>query len=226
MSKILLVEDDLALQRGLRDLLLAEHFLVDVAENGEDAIDLALTDGYDVVLLDVVLPKMSGYDVAMALRTHKILTPIIMLTAKDHIADRVQGLDSGADDYLIKPFASTELFARIRAQIRRSSTEFQGLESLTFANMTYRGSTRELTIGDETGQLSPKEAILIELFLRYPSMVLTRSQLMARLWSDGSDILDNALEAHVSKLRRKLLAAGGPDIVAVRGLGYRLERRV
>ncbi len=225
MPKVLLVEDDLALQQGIRDLLHAEYFLVDVAADGDQGLDRALTDAYDIVLLDVVLPGLDGYEVAAAMRRHQIVTPIIMITAKDHIHDRVHGLDCGADDYLIKPFAATELFARIRAQLRRASPQYQGVESLTVANMTYRFSTRELTIGQDTEQMAPKEAMLIELFMRYPAMVLTRSQLMARLWSDGSDILDNALEAHVSKLRRKLLALGGPDIVVVRGLGYRLEPR-
>lgn len=223
MPKILVVEDDLPLQRSIRDLLEGESFTVDVSEDGHDAVDRALSDGHDLVLLDVMLPTLDGFEIARLMRQHKILTPIIMLTAKDHVADRVRGLDSGADDYLVKPFVATELFARIRAQIRRASPDYQGLESLTFANMVYRIAGRELIIGTALCPLSPKEAILIELFMRYPKIVLTRSQLMARLWSDGSDILDNALEAHISKLRKKLLAADGPDIVAIRGLGYRLD---
>lgn len=225
MPKVLLVEDDVSLRQAICDLLESEHFGVEVVDSGDDALDRALSGGYDLVLLDVVLPGLSGFEVATAMRQQRVLTPIIMITAKDHIADRVRGLDAGADDYLVKPFAATELFARVRAQLRRSSAEYQGVESLSFANMSYRFVLRELTIGEESFQLSPKEAVLIEMFMRYPTMVLTRSQLMNRLWADGSEILDNALEAHVSKLRKKLAAAGGPDIVAVRGLGYRLEVR-
>ncbi|MHB1612450.1 MAG: response regulator transcription factor [Sulfobacillus sp.] len=223
MPRILLVEDDEPLQKAIRDMLGAEQYETMVCSNGEDALHQALTGSYDLILLDVMVPGLNGYEVASVLRRHKILTPIIMVTAKDRIDDRVRGLDAGADDYLVKPFASTELFARIRAQLRRTSPQFQEVDCLEFANLIYRFSTRELTIGQETLRLSPKEAILVELFMRYPEMVLTRHQLIDRLWGDGSDILDNALEVHVSKLRKRLIAAGGPDIVAVRGLGYRLD---
>ncbi len=223
MPRVLLVEDDMALQKALRELLESEHYTVVVAAHGADALDEAMTNAYDLVLLDVMLPGPDGFDITATLRRHQIHTPIIMLTAKDHVGDRVRGLDAGADDYLVKPFASTELFARMRAQLRRSGRNFQEGEMLTLGTMVYRHAERELVIGQDVVSLSPKEAVLIELFFRYPKIVLTRGQLTARLWSDGSDILDNALEAHISKLRRKLQAAGGPDIVAVRGLGYRLE---
>lgn len=225
MPRVLLIEDDLALRGAIADLLRSEGYAVEVASNGEEGLDQALTDAYDLVLLDVMLPGLTGYEIAATMRRHRILTPIIMITAKDRVEDRVHGLDAGADDYLVKPFASTELFARVRAQLRRASANFPEGETLTFGNMTYRLGARELAIGAETCRLSPKESILVELFIRHPKVVLTRSQLMDRLWADGSDILDNALEAHVSKLRRKLAAAGGPDIVTVRGLGYRLEDR-
>ena len=223
MPRVLLVEDDLALQSALSNLLESEQYTVMAVAHGETALYEALTSAYDLVILDVILPGVDGFDIAITMRRHQIHTPIIMLTAKDHVGDRVRGLDAGADDYLVKPFASTELVARIRAQLRRSGGNFQSTEVLTFGPMIYRHLHRELTIGPNTVPLSPKEAVLIELFLRYPKTVLTRSQLTARLWADDSDILDNALEAHISKLRRKLQSAGGPNIVAVRGLGYRLD---
>ncbi len=225
MPRLLVAEDDLMLQRAVCDLLQAEHYETRSCSDGEDALYQAATGSFDLILLDVMLPGCSGYEVAAQLRRRKILTPIIMLTARDRVDDRVQGLNAGADDYLVKPFASTELVARIRAQLRRTSPDYQEAESLQWSNLRYRFATRELAVGEEILRLSPKEAVLIELFMRYPAATLTRQQLMDRLWGDGADILDNALEAHVSKLRKRLALAGGPDIVAVRGLGYRLDAR-
>ncbi|WP_028961960.1 response regulator transcription factor [Sulfobacillus thermosulfidooxidans] len=226
MPRILLAEDDQTLRVALCDMLQAEHYDVYTYSHGDDALDQALNGSYDLILLDVLLPGLNGYDIAAQVRQHKIPTPIIMITAKDRVDDRVQGLDAGADDYLVKPFALTELHARIRAQLRRSALGYQESDVLEFDNMRYRFATRELTIGSQTLALSPKEALLMELFLRYPHWVLTRQQLMDRLWGEGTEILDNALEAHISKLRRRLVACGGPDIVAVRGLGYRLGETV
>lgn len=225
MPKILLVEDDTPLQQAIADMLAAEQYDAEVCTDGEEAIFLATTGLYDLMLLDVMLPGTDGYRVAKTIREQKIMTPIIMITAKDRVDDRVYGLESGADDYLVKPFAFTELFARIRAQLRRTSGEFQDADSLEFDNLHYRLPYRELTVGTTTIRLGPKEAILIELFLRYPGIVLTRQQLMDRLWGEESDILDNTLEAHISRLRRRLVASGGPDITAIRGLGYRLDKR-
>lgn len=224
MPRILLVEDDTPLQQAIADMLGDEQYDAQVCTDGEEAIFLATTGLYDLILLDVMLPGTDGYHVARTIREQKIMTPIIMITAKDHIDDRVYGLDSGADDYLVKPFAFTELFARIRAQLRRTPGEFQLADTLEFENLHYRLPDRELTVGTTTIRLGPKEAILIELFLRYPGIVLTRQQLMDRLWGEESDILDNTLEAHISRLRRRLEVSGGPDITAIRGLGYRLEK--
>jgi DNA-binding response OmpR family regulator len=172
-----------------------------------------------------MLPATDGYSVAKTIRQQKIMTPIIMITARDRVDDRVHGLDTGADDYLVKPFAFTELLARIRAHLRRTTGEFQEADSLEFENLRYRIASRELSIGATNIRLAPKEAILVELFLRYPRIVLTRQQLMDRLWGDESDILDNTLEAHISRLRKRIVSAGGPDITAVRGLGYRLDKQ-
>jgi DNA-binding response OmpR family regulator len=224
MPRILLAEDDVRLQQAIRDMLSSEQYETTVCSDGEAALYHATSGSYDLILLDVMLPGLDGFGVAMACRKQKVLTPIIMLTAKDLVEDRVKGLDSGADDYLTKPFNSTELFARIRAQLRRTSPDYHDVELLEFGGLTYRFSTRELTVGPRTLRMTRKEAILIELFLRYPDMVLTRQQLMDRLWGDDSEILDNTLEAHVSKLRKRLASVGGPDIVAVRGLGYRLDK--
>jgi DNA-binding response OmpR family regulator len=148
-----------------------------------------------------------------------------MLTARDRVDDRVRGLDSGADDYLVKPFAFTELIARIRAHLRRTASDYHESETLELPDLKYWVLTRELCIGREVLVMSSKEAALVELFMRYPNIILTRQQLIDRLWGADSDVLDNTLEAHISRLRKRLLAAGGPDIVAVRGLGYRLDSR-
>lgn len=224
VPRILVVEDDLVLRQAIHDVLREEHYTVTLCGDGDVGLHEATHGSYDLLVLDVMLPGIDGFTVAKTLRNRKVWLPILMLTAKDHVEDRVRGLESGADDYLVKPFASTELIARIRAQLRRVSPEFQDPAILELGNLTFHPSTRETVIGDERITLTPKEAILIELFLRYPGMVLTRQQLIDRLWGYDSDVLENTLEAHISKLRRRLMAAGGPDIQVVRGLGYRLER--
>lgn len=224
IPRILVVEDDRSLREVICDLLADEQYDGVPCGDGEEAVDLAINGSYDVILLDVMLPGLDGLQVASSLRKHKVFTPIVMLTARDQLDDRVRGLEAGADDYLVKPFAAIELLARIRAQLRRTSPDYQDPESLVYGSCTLRLSTRELMVKDERVTLTPKEANLLELLFRYPGMVLTRHQLIDRLWGYDSDVLDNTLEAHVSKLRRHLRTLGGPEIHTVRGLGYRVDR--
>ncbi|MCY0876184.1 MAG: response regulator transcription factor [Firmicutes bacterium] len=225
MPRILVVEDDRSLREVICDLLADAQYEGMPCGDGEEAVHLAIHGSYDVILLDVMLPGLDGLQVASALRKQKVFTPIVMLTAMDQLDARVRGLESGADDYLVKPFASIELIARIRAQLRRTSPDYHDSETLVYGVCTLRLSTRELMVGDACVTLTPKEANLIELLFRYPGTVLTRHQLIDRLWGYDSDVLDNTLEAHVSKLRRHLRALGGPEIHTIRGLGYRVERQ-
>lgn len=224
MPRLLLVEDDPALNRALEELLKEEHYDFTVSFTGDEALYLATSGSYDLLILDIMLPNMNGFAITDELRRQKIRTPILMLTAKDRVEDRVKGLEVGADDYLVKPFATTELLARIRALLRRSSVDFSDPDVLQYGNVSFRVSTRELLIADSQTVLSPKEAVLLEMFLRYPGVVLTRSQLIDRLWGYDSDVLENTLEVHVSKLRKRLEQDGCPTIQTVRGLGYRLEK--
>lgn len=224
MPRILLVEDDPSLSQAVQDLLSEEHYAVRACMDGESALYEAETGSYDVIVLDIMLPIMDGLTLASTLRKKKVLTPILMLTARDRIEDKVRGLESGADDYLVKPFAATELVARIRALLRRTSPEYQEPNTLEYGEMSLKLDTRELSLGLQAFVVSPKEVLLLELFMRYPGVVMTRSQLIDRLWGYDSDVLENTLEAHISKLRKRLMAAGGPEIQTVRGLGYRLEK--
>ncbi len=226
MPRILLAEDDPSLGPAVRDLLVEESFEVTWVTQGDETLHMASQSSYDIHVFDVMLPAEDGFTIVRELRKSGNRTPILLLTAKDRVEDRVGGLEAGADDYLVKPFASTELVARIRALLRRSSPEFADPDTMRYCNVQLRVSTRELTIeGEPPSILTPKENALLELFLRYPGIVLTRSQLIDRLWGYEAEVLENTLEVHVSRLRKRLEHEGCPNILTVRGLGYRLQKR-
>ena len=225
MARILLAEDDPSLGPALRDLLIEESFDVTWVTQGDDALHMAQQNSHDIHVLDVMLPAEDGFAIVRTLREEGDRTPILLLTARDRVEDRVRGLEAGADDYLVKPFASTELIARIRALLRRSSPEFADPDVMHYCSLHLRVSTREFSIdGEAASILTPKESALLELFLRYPGIVLTRSQLIDRLWGYEADVLENTLEVHVSRLRKRLEHNGCPNILTVRGLGYRLQK--
>lgn len=223
MPKILLVEDDAMLGPALVDLLQEEQYDVTLATDGASAVQFTQDGVYDVVVLDVMLPEMDGFSVVKQLRKDKNLIPVLMLTARDSVHDRVHGLDVGADDYLVKPFATTELLARVRALLRRLGGEFEDPDVVTLGAISFHTAARELMVGDEVSVLPPKEAVLLELLLRHRGQVLTRSQLMDRIWGFEGDVLENTLETYISKLRKRLECDGCPIIQTVRGLGYRLQ---
>lgn len=223
MAKLLLVEDDPLLGRALEELLIEEGYDVSRTNDGEVGLHLAGSGFYDALILDVMIPNLDGFDVMRSLRGQRSSLPVLMLTARDSIADRVKGLDVGADDYLVKPFATTELLARVRALLRRQGAEMVDPDSLAIGGITLELSSRELRAGGQTYVLPPKEAALLELFMRYPRQVLTREQLMDRLWGFEGDVLENTLETYVSKLRKRLECIECPTIQTVRGLGYRLQ---
>jgi DNA-binding response OmpR family regulator len=220
---LLLVEDDPRLQRVLRRLLEDDRHVVEVAPDGETALELAdATHGIETVILDVGLPDMSGLDVAKRLRKSGRELSILMLTARDTINDRVAGLDAGADDYLVKPFAYEELAARLRALARRSEPGPRRQDPVLAAGpIALDERSRRVTVDGQRIQLSPREFSLLECFLRHPGQSLSRDQLLDQAWPFAVAVTPNAVDAYVHYLRTKLGDAGR-WIETVRGVGYRL----
>ncbi len=220
---LLLVEDDPRLRRVLRRLLEDDRHVVEVAKDGATALDLAeATDGIEAVILDIGLPDMSGLDVAQRLRRKGREVSILMLTARDTVNDRVAGLDAGADDYLVKPFAYEELAARLRALARRLEPGARRPEPvLAVGPITLDERSRRVTVEGRTVDLSPREFSLLECFLRHPGQSLSRDQLLDQAWPFSVAVTPNAVDAYVHYLRTKLGGAGR-WIETVRGVGYRL----
>jgi two-component system, OmpR family, response regulator MprA len=224
--RVLIVEDDPRVHSSLDRALRANGYATDSAVCGAEGLAMASGEP-DAIVLDVNLPDISGFEVCRTLRRRGDRTPILMLTARDAVEDRVEGLDAGADDYLVKPFALTELLARIRALLRRGSdpndTESNGLAyadlSLDFASLTARRGDREL-------ELTRTEFLMLELFLRNPDRVLTREVIMDRVWGMDARTSSNGVEVYVGYLRRKLEAGGEPRLIhTVRGFGYALREK-
>jgi DNA-binding response OmpR family regulator len=220
---LLLVEDDPRLQRVLRRLLEDDRHIVEVASDGESALEVAeATTGIETVILDVGLPDMSGLDVAKSLRRGGRELTILMLTARDTVNDRVAGLDAGADDYLVKPFAYEELSARLRALARRAAPGSRRPDPILAAGpIALDERSRRVTVEGRPVDLSPREFSLLECFLRHPGQSLTRDQLLDQAWPFSVAVTPNAVDAYVHYLRTKLGSAGR-WIETVRGIGYRL----
>jgi DNA-binding response OmpR family regulator len=219
--RVLLIEDDRKAARLLSKGLQEEGFVVDVASTGEDGEEQAALNEYDVVILDWLLPGRDGLAVCRALRASGNSTPILMLTARDSVADRVSGLGTGADDYLTKPFALDELLARIQALLRRSRSVQPVV--LRVADLTLDPVTRRVSRGSVVVTLTPKEYAILEVLMRNVGQVVTRTRLAERVWDEASEVLDNLVDAHVSHLRKKVdREASVPLIHTVRGVGYRL----
>jgi DNA-binding response OmpR family regulator len=220
---LLLVEDDPRLQRVLRRLLEDDRHIVEVAPDGRTAIELAeATEGIETVILDVGLPDLSGLEVARQLRRGGRELSILMLTARDTVNDRVAGLDAGADDYLVKPFAYEELAARLRALARRAEPGARRPDPVLAAGpISLDERSRRVTVDGRSVDLSPREFSLLECFLRHPGQSLTRDQLLDQAWPFSVAVTPNAVDAYVHYLRTKLGDAGR-WIETVRGVGYRL----
>lgn len=215
--KILIVEDEHKIAEALRKGLTQERYAVDVAYTGTDGYDLASSEEYDLLILDLMLPSMDGGEICTRLRKDNIHVPILMLTAKNQVQDRVKGLDSGADDYLPKPFAFEELLARIRALLRRPKNQVGVTLKVGEWKMDTVGSQAKKN--DQMVPLSGKEYALLEYFMRHPEQILTKEQVIAHVWDYDSDILPNTVEVYIKKLRNK-----GVPIVTIRGFGYKLGR--
>ncbi len=219
--RLLLVEDDKKAARVLARGFGEEGFVVDVAQSGEIGDELAAANRYDAIVLDWLLPRKDGLAVCRELRGRGIRTPILMLTARDSLPDRVSGLDSGADDYLTKPFAFEELLARIRALLRRS--ELTRPPVLKVADLTLDPVTHRVTRGAVEITLTPKEYAILETLMRHAGEVVSRTRIGESAWRDDPEDLTNVVDVHVSHLRRKVEATGGPQLIhTVRSRGFRL----
>jgi two-component system response regulator MprA len=217
-ERILVIEDDEAIVKVLRRGLAYEGYQVDAAYDGETGLVMARDHHPDLVILDLMLPGMDGLEVAQRLRTVDNV-PILILTAKDTVQDRVQGLDSGADDYLVKPFELEELLARVRALLRRTQQDRSPV--LTFADLTLDTATRQAIRRGRTISLTAKEYDLLELFMRHPRQVLTREMIFDRVWGYDFGGESNVLDVYIRYLRQKLEAGDEPRLIhTARGVGY------
>ncbi|MEU0794834.1 response regulator transcription factor [Amycolatopsis sp. NPDC005961] len=225
--RILVVDDDRAVRESLRRSLEFNGYQVQLASDGAQALEAIIADRPDAMVLDVMMPRLDGLEVARRLRSTGDDLPILVLTARDTVSDRVSGLDAGADDYLPKPFALEELLARLRALLRRATPDAQNgqaSEMLSFADLTLDPGTREVRRDGREISLTRTEFALLELFLSYPKHVLTRGRILEEVWGYDFPTSGNALEVYVGYLRRKTEAEGEPRLIhTVRGVGYVLR---
>lgn len=223
--RILIVEDELDLNMVLSEMLTIEGYNVDSSYNGTDGLDNALSGIYDMIILDVMLPEKNGIEVLSEIRKNKINTPVLMLTAKSEIEDKIAGLDNGADDYLTKPFNSKELLARIRALLRRREKILIN-ENLKFADIMIDKTTHEIYKNDQKIKLTKKEYDIMELLILNQGKVVSKDDLTVRIWGYNTDIEYNSIEVYISFLRKKLRAIDSSiSISAIRGFGYIIKEQ-
>jgi two-component system response regulator MprA len=221
--KLLVVDDDPALSRTLRRALTIEGYDVECAEDGSEALQRLAANHFDAVVLDVSMPRLDGLAVCRRMRERRDRTPVLMLTARDAIGDRVSGLDAGADDYLVKPFALDELNARVRALLRRAAPENGEGERLNYLDLELDLTSARARRGDRTLELTRTEQRLLELLLRNPEQVLPRDMIYERVWGHDISATSNSLDVYVGYLRRKTEEGGEPRLIhTVRGVGFRL----
>jgi DNA-binding response OmpR family regulator len=222
--RLFVVEDERRLAGIIKRGLIEEGYAVDVAYDGEDAQYMADTTSYDLIILDIMLPKKDGVTLCQELRMKRVNIPILMLTAKDTIEDRVRGLDSGADDYMVKPFAFSELIARVRALLRRDA--FSKTPTIQVGDLTMDTLTREVQRGQREIELTTKEYSILEYFMRHPNMVITRTMMEENVWNYEFDGISNIIDVYIRRLRRKLNDEGEDSLIqTVRGAGYRLKAK-
>lgn len=224
--RILVVDDDRAVRESLRRSLSFNGYSVELAQDGQEALERITSDRPDAVVLDVMMPRMDGLQVCRHLRSTGDDMPILVLTARDSVSERVAGLDAGADDYLPKPFALEELLARMRALLRRRTPDDSGADTpaLTFADLSLDPVTREVTRGERSISLTRTEFSLLEMLIANPRRVLTRSRILEEVWGFDFPTSGNALEVYVGYLRRKTEAEGETRLIhTVRGVGYVLR---
>jgi two-component system, OmpR family, response regulator len=220
---VLVVEDEVKMAALIRRGLSEQGLAVDIAGSGEEAVPMAVGGGYDAVVLDVILPGIDGFETCRRLRGEGVWSPVLMLTARGAVSDRVAGLDGGADDYLTKPFSFAELLARLRALVRRGQLERPTVVEV--GDLKLDPATRQVWRGKEEIELSAKEFTLLEVFMRNPGLVLTRTQLLEQAWEYDYEHRSNVIEVYIRYLRRKVdQPFGTASLETVRGAGYRLRK--
>ncbi len=221
---LLVVEDDRKMRRFLTAAFQEEGYAVDEAETGDEALERALAREYDCVVLDIMLPRRDGFDVLAELRQRKVMTPVLVITARDELSSRVQGLETGADDYLTKPFDLPEVLARVHALIRRAKLRYED-GTLRVGDIALDTLGRRVTRGDQAINLSTREIELLEFLMRNAGRTVSRSRIAEAVWKYQFDPETNVVDVYINYLRKKLtLRSGPPPIKTVRGVGYRLER--
>lgn len=223
--RILLAEDDPRLLKALKHILESKQFLVDGVSDGEEALEYAMTNNYDGIILDIMMPKMDGIEVLKMLRNHSITTPVMFLTAKTEVYQRVEGLDAGADDYLAKPFSTSELLARIRAMLRRKSSYLPDL--ICCNELILNRSTYVLQYHEQKKQLSGKEFQVMEMMIQQPNCIIPIENFLSHVWGWDSSVNVSVVWVHISNLRKKIDAINAPfEIRYIRSAGYILRERL
>ena len=220
--RILVVDDDRRLSGIIKRGLLEEAYAVDAAYDGEEGQYLAKINPYDLIILDIMMPKKDGLQVCQELRANGVNMPVLMLTARDAVEDRIRGLDAGADDYLVKPFAFNELLARIRALLRREGVSKS--PEIKTGDLVLNTLTREVRRGQRAIELTTKEYVILEYFMRHPNIVVTRTMLEEHAWDYDFDSMSNLVDVYIRRLRRKIDEGEEVNLIhTVRGAGYRLK---
>ncbi len=220
--RILIAEDDPHLGPSLKKGLEESHYAVDLVADGEEALSVGLAVPYNLIVLDILLPRLDGFEVCKRLRDQKRMTPILFLSALSGLDHRVSGLDIGGDDYLTKPFAFRELEARVRALLRREGPS--KTSTLSFLDITLDTLSHEVRRGEREIILTSKEYVLLELLMRHPGQVLSRGMITEHMWNVDADHLSNVIDVYIRYLRRKLCEGGEPDVIhTIRGFGYQLK---
>lgn len=220
--KILLVEDEIRLAEGIARLLKMEKYDCDILCDGEEGLHYAMSKEYDVVILDVMLPGRDGFSIVKEMRKEKIGTPVLMLTARGETQDKIYGLDSGADDYLTKPFVPEELIARVRALSRRQGEVI--MDELSFGDLRLELPTYTLRCGYRSVNLTAKEFEILRLLMKNPKIILSKEEIISKIWGLDSEAQDNNVEVYISFLRKKLFFVQSEVVIrSLRKIGYRLE---
>jgi len=223
--RILIIEDEKNLANALGQILLEQKYMVDIVNDGQDGYDYAISNIYDCIILDIMLPRKNGYEICSNLRKNKISTPILMLTARDSISDKVKGLDLGADDYMTKPFSTDELLSRLRALTRRKGEVI--LEQMEYDDIIFSLSSSELksTKSVKSVRLSYKKAEILKLCLSSPQIIISKETLITKVWGYDYDIQENNVETYISFLRKKLsFVESKVSIISLKKLGYKLTK--
>lgn len=220
---ILIVEDEKRLAEALRQIAVEQKYMADIVYDGNDGLQYAKSGIYDLIILDIMLPFKDGFEIALELRQSKINTPILMLTAKDTVSDKVKGLNCGADDYMSKPFAPEELIARIKALTRRKGEVI--LDETNFGDFSFNASQSRLFKGTKSVHLNFKEAEILKLFLSNPEVIISKEEIITKVWGYDSDAGSNSVEVYISFLRKKLnFIDSRAEIKSIKKIGYRLEK--